>query len=59
MYLESHQGSTIADTTQEVQWSPANALGWALILILVAGGAVWMGRRRLMADQRKKAERSK
>jgi hypothetical protein len=51
MVLESHQGSATADTTEEVQWSPANALGWALIAILVAGGATWLTRQRRQTDK--------
>ena len=50
MILESHQGSAMADTTAEVQWSPANALGWALIALLVVGSAVWMARQRKQVD---------
>ena len=51
MVLESHQGSAVADTTAEVQWSPANALGWALIAVLVVGSAVWMARQRKQVDR--------
>ncbi len=50
MILESHQGSAIADSTAEVQWSPANALGWAVIAVLVIGSAVWMARQRKQVD---------
>jgi hypothetical protein len=52
MVLESHQGSAVADSTAEVQWSPANALGWALIAVLLVGSAVWMARQRRQADNR-------
>jgi len=39
----------IEDTTQEVQWSPANALGWPLIGVVALGGACLLAwkRRRL------------
>lgn len=36
----------IEDTTQEVQWSPANALGWPLIGAVAVGGALVLAWRR-------------
>jgi hypothetical protein len=53
MVLESHQGSAIADSTAEVQWSPANALGWALIAVLLVGSAAWLARQRTQVDNHK------
>ncbi|MBA4376743.1 MAG: hypothetical protein C0401_11300 [Anaerolinea sp.] len=47
MYIISMQGSKISDGSTEVQWSPANALGWLLIAaILVAGSTYFTFRRR-------------
>jgi hypothetical protein len=43
MYLVSMQGNKISDGTTEVQWSPANALGWAIVVAILAGGSLWMG----------------
>ncbi|KPL88629.1 hypothetical protein [Ardenticatena maritima] len=36
----------IEDTTQEVQWSPANALGWPLIGVVALSGALLLARQR-------------
>ncbi|RME10755.1 MAG: hypothetical protein D6802_08595, partial [Ardenticatenia bacterium] len=36
----------IEDTTQEVQWSPANALGWPLLGGVALGGAFLLVRQR-------------
>jgi hypothetical protein len=50
MILESQQGGTTADVMEEVQWSPANALGWGLIAILMVGSAAWLARQRQQVD---------
>jgi hypothetical protein len=42
MYLASSYGSGVLDTTAIVQWSPANALGWILLAIVMVGASVWM-----------------
>ncbi len=42
MYLASSSGSGDIDTTGIVQWSPANALGWILLAIVMVGASVWM-----------------
>jgi hypothetical protein len=39
MYLASSQD---IDTTAIVQWSPANALGWILLGVILVGASVWM-----------------
>lgn len=51
MYLVSMQGNKVSDGTTEVQWSPANALGWALVIAILAGGSLWMGIMRKRASQ--------
>ncbi len=40
MYVVSWQGGSVSDDTAGVQWSPANALGWILIAILLVGGSI-------------------
>lgn len=50
--LESFSGGGSApacDTVSEVQWSPADALGFVLLALLVGAGAAWMAHRRGMA----------
>jgi hypothetical protein len=42
MYVVSWQGSSVSDGTYGVQWSPANALGWILIAVLLVGGSIWL-----------------
>jgi len=50
MQLVSHQGTQLSDSVAEVQWSPANALGYWLLALATAGGLGWVYyRRRLMA----------
>jgi hypothetical protein len=44
--LVSMQGIRVSDEIAEVQWSPANALGWPLLALLAAAGAGWLARRR-------------
>jgi hypothetical protein len=39
--LETYHGQTLSDSSVEVQWSPADALGWLLLGVLIAGGAAW------------------
>lgn len=46
MYVESMQGSKVSDGTVEVQWSPADALGLALLGGVLLSGSVWFGVRR-------------
>jgi hypothetical protein len=41
MYLVSWQGNNVSDSSDVVQWSPANALGYVLIAILLVGGSIW------------------
>ena len=42
MYTVSKQGSSIDDGTAEIQWTPANALGWVLILIIIVAASIIM-----------------
>jgi hypothetical protein len=42
MYLASSYGTSILDTTGIVQWSPANALGWIILGVILVGASVWM-----------------
>jgi hypothetical protein len=42
----SMQGNRVSDSTAEVQWSPANALGWLLLGSLTLLGSVWLFQRR-------------
>jgi hypothetical protein len=44
--LVSTQGGDQSDGTAEVQWSPANALGYPLLAGLMAAGAAWLAHRR-------------
>ena len=46
MQLASLNGIQISDGAAEVQWSPANALGWYLLSFLTLGGLGWMYYRR-------------
>jgi hypothetical protein len=46
MQLVSYHGTQVSDTVAEVQWSPANALGWYLLVILGIIGVVFLYRRR-------------
>lgn len=48
MTLQSSDGSAVSDSTSEVQWSPADALGWPILIVILLVGAVWMAywRRR-------------
>jgi hypothetical protein len=52
MQLQSQagNGNSWCDTTPEVQWSPADALGWGLLLVIllgVAGLAAWKRTRQV------------
>jgi hypothetical protein len=50
MQLLSYSGGKISDGVAEVQWSPANALGWFLLLLLGAAGLIIVySRRRSLA----------
>jgi uncharacterized membrane protein len=42
MILTSLNGSNPDDSTSETQWSPADALGWPLIVLLVLAGSGWL-----------------
>ena len=42
MQLQAIQGNSADDALAEVQWSPANALGYPLLAVLLALGAVWL-----------------
>ncbi len=42
MYLASSYNVNILDTTAPVQWSPANALGWLMLGVILVGASVWM-----------------
>lgn len=42
MQLISYNGTKVSDTVAEVQWSPANALGWYLLVALGSTGLVWL-----------------
>lgn len=44
MYLASSYGSGNLDVTDVVQWSPANALGWFILLPILAAASLWMTR---------------
>jgi hypothetical protein len=46
MQLQSVQGNTVDDSVAEVQWSPANALGIPLVVILLIAGAAWLFYKR-------------
>jgi hypothetical protein len=46
LQLVSMQGNTASDGAPEVQWSPANALGWPLLVGLAAAGIAWLVYRR-------------
>jgi hypothetical protein len=48
MQLVSYSGNKISDGVVEVQWSPANALGWYLLIILGAFGLSFVYARRRM-----------
>jgi hypothetical protein len=46
MQLVSNNGNNVSDGVAEVQWSPANALGWYLLALLTLGGVGWLYFRR-------------
>ncbi len=46
MQLQSMQGNTPDDQVAEIQWSPAAALGYPLLAVLLGLGAVWLFYRR-------------
>lgn len=46
MQLVSYSGNKVSDGVAEVQWSPANALGWYLLGFLGTIGLGWLYRRR-------------
>lgn len=46
MQLVSYHGTQVSDTVAEVQWSPANALGWYLLVFLGSIGLAWLYSRR-------------
>ncbi len=45
MQLVSYHGTQVSDTVAEVQWSPANALGWYLLVFLGIIGAAFLYHR--------------
>lgn len=50
MQLVSTSGNQVSDGVAEVQWSPANALGWFLLVFLGLMGLAWLySRRRAIA----------
>ena len=50
MMLVSNHGTQLSDSVAEVQWSPANALGWWLLALLTACGLGWLYyQRKVMA----------
>jgi hypothetical protein len=50
MQLVSLHGTQLSDGAPEVQWSPANALGWYLLALLTLGGLGWLYyRQRVIA----------
>jgi hypothetical protein len=40
--LVSMQGNNVCDSVAEVQWSPANALGWPLLAVVAVVGVGWL-----------------
>ena len=48
MQLVSNHGNQLSDGVPEVQWSPANALGWYLLALLTLGGLCWLYYRRMV-----------
>jgi len=42
MQLVSYHGTQVSDTVAEVQWSPANALGWFMLVLLGSIGLAWL-----------------
>ena len=46
MQLVSYHGTQVSDTVAEVQWSPANALGWYLLIFLGLVGVFFIYSRR-------------
>jgi hypothetical protein len=46
MILTSMNGSAVDDSTSETQWSPADALGWPLIALVVLAGSGWLAWQR-------------
>lgn len=46
MRLETHLGNRVSDTTDVVQWTPANLLGVGLLGVILAVASVWMAARR-------------
>ena len=46
MQLVSYNGTQVSDTVAEVQWSPADALGWYLLIFLGIIGLGWLYHRR-------------
>jgi hypothetical protein len=44
--LFSLHGSNVSDGAPEVQWSPANVLGWPLLVVAGGAGVAWLVHRR-------------
>jgi hypothetical protein len=52
MYIVTWQGSNVSDGSASVQWSPANALGYILIAVLLVGGSIWFTLARRKNEQK-------
>jgi hypothetical protein len=52
MYVVSWQGSAVSDGTDEVQWSPANALGWILLAVLLVTGSLVLAFTRMRIEKK-------
>lgn len=46
LQLQSIQDNSVDDTVAEVQWSPASALGYPLLAVLLGLGVVWLFYKR-------------
>jgi hypothetical protein len=46
LYIASRTGESESDTTGEVQWSPADALGPLLLAGIVCGASAWLAKRK-------------
>jgi hypothetical protein len=46
-YLQSILGNASSDEVVEVQWSPANALGFTILAGILLSGSFWLSRQRM------------
>ncbi|MBU0492721.1 MAG: hypothetical protein KKA73_07935 [Chloroflexi bacterium] len=53
MQLVSMQGGGVSDSVAEVQWSPANALGWPLLILLLVAGVIFLFYQRQRLGRKK------